>query len=445
MNLPLFENSRYKPITRFNIGEQPEWQKLSTELQEAIQVVSEVFPFRTNRYVTSSLIDWDRVPEDPIYQLTFPQREMLEPEDYEVIRCLVRERRPVQALKSAAAEIQIRMNPHPDGQLSHNVPELKGKRVEGVQHKYRETVLFFPAQGQTCHAFCSYCFRWPQFQRMPGMKFKSGQPADLAAYLESVPEVTDLLLTGGDPLVMKTSVLRRYVDPVLTKRLAHVQTIRIGTKSLSYWPSRFVHDSDADDLLRLFERIVSEGRHLALMAHVSHPTELRTELVRKAIRRVRSTGAEIRVQGPIIRHVNDCAATWIGLWKEAVRLGLIPYYMFVARDTGPNKYFRISLHTAYRVYREAIRKVSGLARTVRGPSMSAFPGKVHVLGVSQVGKEKVFVLQLLQARDPDWVGRPFFAKFDPDVYWFDQLEPAFGKKRFFFERDQDAWAVSTVA
>jgi hypothetical protein len=77
--------------------------------------------------------------------------------------------------------------------------------------------------------------------------------------------------------------------------------------------------------------------------------------------------------------------------------------------------------------------------------MSAFPGKVNIIGTSQIGREKVFVLEFLQARNPDWVGRPFYAQFDPDSCWFDQLRPAFGKQHFFFERQQDPWAVSTVA
>ena len=80
-----------------------------------------------------------------------------------------------------------------------------------------------------------------------------------------------------------------------------------------------------------------------------------------------------------------------------------------------------------------MEQVSGLARTVRGPSMSATPGKVEVLGVQEVGGEKVFVLRFLQGRDPDWVGRPFFAKFDPHATWLDGLEPAFGEESFFFE------------
>jgi KamA family protein len=445
MSLPEFENGRYQAITWFNVHKQPEWGKLPVDLREEIEVVSQVLPFRTNQYVTSRLIDWRKVPEDPIYQLNFPQRGMLATEDYEVIRDLLWEGSSREALKENVSEIRKRMNPHPDGQLSHNIPELKGVRLRGIQHKYRETVLFFPAQGQTCHAYCSYCFRWPQFIGNMDVKFRARHADELLAYLETQPEVTDLLITGGDPLVMKTSLLKKYLDPVLNADLAHVQTIRIGTKALSYWPARFIHDPDSDDLLRFFEQIVARGKHLALMAHVSHPVELRTEWVREAIRRIRSTGAEIRMQAPVAKHVNNRAEAWSDLWTEAVKLGLIPYYMFVERNTGPNHYFRIPLHKAYQIYREGIREVSGLARTVRGPSMSAFPGKVHVLGVSQIGKDKVFVLQLLQGRDPNWVGRPFFAKFDPDAYWFDQLEPAFGKKRYFFERDQDAWAVSTVA
>jgi hypothetical protein len=108
--------------------------------------------------------------------------------------------------------------------------------------------------------------------------------------------------------------------------------------------------------------------------------------------------------------------------------------MFVERDTGPRNYFEVSLNRAWRIFREAQQRVSGLARTARGPSMSATPGKVVIDGVARVGREQVFVLRFLQARDPDWVGRPFFAKYNPDATWLDQLEPALGEKEFFFER-----------
>jgi len=92
----------------------------------------------------------------------------------------------------------------------------------------------------------------------------------------------------------------------------------------------------------------------------------------------------------------------------------------------------VPLVKAEKIFRDAFRQVSGLARTVRGPSMSATPGKVHVLGVSEINGQKVIVLQLLQGRDSEWVGIPFFAKYNPLAIWLDDLEPAFGEK-FFFE------------
>lgn len=148
--------------------------------------------------------------------------------------------------------------------------------------------------------------------------------------------------------------------------------------------------------------------------------------------RVIATGAVVRTQAPLIRHVNDDADTWARMWSEQVRLGAVPYYMFVERDTGPRDYFEVPLDRGWRIFRDAYSKVSGLARTVRGPSMSATPGKVVIDGVTLIGTEEVFALRFLQARRPEWVGRPFFARFDPDATWLDDLQPAFGQPEFFF-------------
>ena len=173
-----------------------------------------------------------------------------------------------------------------------------------------------------------------------------------------------------------------------------------------------------------------------------------TEDVIAAIRRIRSTGVEIRMQAPLVRRVNDRASTWARMWREGVKLGLIPYYMFVERDTGPKNYFEVPLARAYQIFREAYQHVSGLARTVRGPSMSATQGKVKVSGVQTVAGEKVFLLEFLQARNPLWVKRPFFARFDPRATWFDQLRPAFGEDHFFFdgvrERDEEERRLLTM-
>jgi len=423
---------RYERLGREDLGKIPQLSALSPEERWAIEVVSTVLPFRTNRYVVDELIDWSAVPNDPIFRLTFPQREMLEPADFERMSDLVRRNAPPAELRAAAQGIQRRLNPHPAGQHSLNVPSFRGSRMPGVQHKYRETVLFFPSQGQTCHAYCTYCFRWPQFVGLEDLKFASREAETLADYLEENPEVTSVLITGGDPMVMKARVLERYIEPLLARRLPNLASIRIGTKALSYFPHRFLDDEDADALAKLFERVVSHGKSLALMAHYSHPRELETPAAQLALRRVQRTGAVVRCQAPLVRHVNDDALAWSELWRLQVQLGAIPYYMFVERDTGPHRYFEVSLARAVEIYQEAIQRVSGLARTVRGPVMSAMPGKVCVDGVADISGERVFVLRFLQARDPSWVGRPFFAKFNPQATWFDQLEPAFGEPRFFF-------------
>ena len=338
-------------------------------------------------------------------------------------------------LNRAANEIRLSLNPHPAGQMTHNVPTLRGRALSGLQHKYRETVLFFPSAGQTCHAYCTFCFRWPQFVSLEDHRFEAREGSDLFAYLRAHPEVSDLLVTGGDPLVMNSRRLRRYLEPLIGPEsgLEHLRTVRLGTKSVAYWPQRFVDDADADELLRLFEQIVAGGRHLAIMAHYSHARELSTPVAREAIRRIRNTGAQIRMQSPLIRHVNDNPDVWAEMWSEGVNLGLVPYYMFVERDTGPKPYFELPLVQAWEIFRQAYQQVSGLARTVRGPSMSALPGKVQIDGVVEIGGKKHFALQFLQARNPDWVRRPFFAEFDPKATWLSDLEPAFGEPGFFYE------------
>lgn len=396
-----------------------------------MRVVSSVLPFRVNDYVLDELIDWQRVPDDPMFRLVFPQREMLDPEDFATIDALLRAGAPSEAVTAASRQIQRRLNPHPAGQVELNVPRRAGQRLHGIQHKYRETVLFFPSAGQTCHAYCGYCFRWPQFVGLDDLRFAGREASVLVDYLSGRTDVTSVLFTGGDPLVMRSAVLARYIEPLLDADIPHLASIRIGTKSVAWWPHRFFGD-DGDALLRLFERIVAAGKTVALMAHYSHPRELETSTAQAALRRILSTGAIVRCQAPVVRRVNDDPVAWAELWRLQVQLGAVPYYMFVARDTGARRYYEVPLARAHAIHRDAIARVSGLARTVRGPSMSATPGKVTIDGVARIAGEEVFVLRFLQARNPAWLGRPFFARFDPQAAWLDDLRPAFGEPEFFW-------------
>lgn len=432
------KNTQFQVYTDRQFDKIEPLQKLSAEQRFEMRVVASVLPFRVNQYVIDELIDWDNVPNDPIFQLTFPQRGMLDPADYDLMAQALRDELPRAEITLLARQIQARLNPHPAGQQEMNVPMLDGKPLDGMQHKYRETVLFFPSQGQVCHSYCTFCFRWAQFVGDKELRFASNEATSLHRYLAQDKNITDLLITGGDPMVMKTRHLESYLEPLLQPELEHLQTVRIGTKALTFWPQRFVTDDDAAGLLKLFTKLVKAGKHVAIMAHFNHWREMETPIVREAIRRIRATGAVIRTQAPLVQHINDDADVWVRMWRTQVRLGLIPYYMFVERDTGAKRYFEVPLVRAYEIYREAMQQVSGLGRTARGPSMSAGPGKVEIQSVMEFNGEKVFVLRFIQGRNPDWVQKIFFAKYDENATWFDDLVPAFGEEKFFFTDEYNA-------
>lgn len=442
-------STNYRSWSLHNFHTIPQLESLPEQMKFEMEVVGNVLPFKVNNYVTDELIDWENIPSDPIFRLTFPQKEMLSPDHFKMMSDALLRNAPRDEIKEIANSIRLQLNPHPAGQKELNVPELEGVKLTGIQHKYDQTVLFFPSQGQTCHAYCTFCFRWPQFVGMDEMKFAMREAELLTRYIQEHPEVTDLLFTGGDPLIMKTKILSGYIDSLLENRPDNLQTIRIGTKALGYWPYRFLTDDDADDLLRLFEKVTRSGINLAIMAHFNHPAELSTKAVRQAIRRIRSAGAQIRTQSPVLRHINDDPDTWAAMWRLQVNNNCIPYYMFMPRDTGAQFYFSVTLEEAWNIFRKAYQQVSGVCRTVRGPSMSCTPGKIQMLGVTEINtgnvKEKVMVLRFLQGRNPDWVAQPFFAKYNPDATWIDELQPAFGTEKFFFEKELEEMYMGQIS
>lgn len=423
---------KYNSFMLHNFRNILQLQSVAPEIIKDIEIVGSVLPFKTNNYVVDNLIDWNNIPDDPMFKLTFPQRDMLHPNHYEQMKSVVLNGTNKQKIKQAANEIRLHLNPHPAGQLEYNVPMIEGEKLYGMQHKYRETVLFFPSQGQTCHAYCTFCFRWPQFVGMEDLKFASKEAELLVKYVQNHEEVTDVLFTGGDPLIMKTKHLEAYIRPLLDANIEHLRHIRIGSKALAYWPYRFLTDDDADDLLRLFEDVHKTGKHLAFMAHFNHPAELEGYAVEHAIKRILATGAVIRTQSPVLKHINDDSKIWADMLRKQVKLGCVPYYMFVARNTGAQHYFSIPLVEAWKIFRETYQSVSGVCRTVRGPSMSCLPGKVQILGAAEVKDEKVMVFRMIQGRIPDWAARPFFAKYDDKAIWYTDLKPAFGEDKFFF-------------
>tara|TARA_A100001015_G_scaffold38972_1_gene42791 strand:+ start:769 stop:2244 length:1476 start_codon:yes stop_codon:yes gene_type:complete len=401
-------------------------------LQER-EIVAQVFPFKINQHIIDQ-INWNKYESDPIFQLTFPQKEMLLSEEIERIKTLMANNASRETIAEEISKIRTSKNPAPANQAanrpfidSDDEPEF----IDGLQHKYKKIVLMFHKNAQTCHAYCTYCFRFNQFVGKD--KFLEEDHIRLHKYLKAHPEISDVLMTGGDPATMKSDVWKKVLLPLLEPEYDHIQTIRMGTKALTYHPYRFLTDPDADELIELFDTMRNHGKHISIMGHFSHYQEL-GPVTLEAVRRLREeAGATIRTQSPVMRHINNDPDVWAKMWDMQIQNGMIPYYMFIARDTGAQNYFEITLSEALDVYQNARKQVSGLGHTARGPSMSSGPGKISVVGRETVAGEDVFILKFLQGRNEDWCDRVFFAKYDEKATWIDQLTPAFGEKKFFFE------------
>jgi len=413
---------KYKSYNLRNFKEIKQIKQLPKNIINDIKVVSHVLPFKTNNYVIDELINWDNYQSDPMFILNFPQKEMISNKQYDTISSLLKSNVDKSKILKATNKIRLELNPHPNGQIKYNVPIFRNKKLNGIQHKYKNTMLFFPSQGQTCHAYCTFCFRWPQFTSMSNLKFTTNQIDLIIDYLQEHPQITDILITGGDPMVIDEKILSFYINTILDAKISHLQTIRIGTKSLAFWPYRYLTDPDSEKILNLFKKIVDNGIHLAFMAHFSHPKELNTKAVQDAVKKILETGAQIRTQAPVLNHINADSNIWAEMWEKQVNLRMIPYYMFVARNTGSEKFFALPLVKVFDIFQKAYNNISGICRTVRGPIMSANPGKVQITGISKINDKKIFVLNFLQARDKERVKHPFFAEYNPHAKWFTDLK-----------------------
>ena len=144
-----FEAPPFRIFSQRNLKDLDYIERLTEEQRFAVRVVAQVLPFRVNQYVVDNLIDWEQVPDDPIFRLVFPQPEMLAPEHFSQIAELLKADADKAKIRQAVEAIQLELNPHPAGQTTLNVPRVGNEIVEGAQHKYQETLLFFPSQGQT--------------------------------------------------------------------------------------------------------------------------------------------------------------------------------------------------------------------------------------------------------------------------------------------------------
>ncbi|MFB6627821.1 lysine 2,3-aminomutase [Streptomyces sp. NPDC056374] len=370
-------------------------------------VVGRVLPFRVGSHAADELIDWSRAPDDPLYRLLVPHRDLLAPADFAAVEQTLRDG-DRDRLRLVVDGLRERLDPHP-----------AGRDTETVRHTYPGTLLVLPDRRRTCPAPCASCFRRPQDAADPAR----GGPEAMTAALARHPEITEVVLDGEDPLALSAAQLDAYLSALLAT--PHVRTIRIRTRAPLHAPERFLAaTADADDLLRALERVAAAGRRLSLLLHLTHPRELDPVPTRRALARVLATGTALRTQGPVLRHVNDDAGAWARMWREQTALGLVPYRMLVERGSGARRCFGLPLAEVLALHAEAVRQRGrGLVPVAGAPVMSTERGALAVDGVVRLGQGPAFALRALRARDPALAGAVAHARFDPAARWWDELTP----------------------
>ncbi len=399
---------------------------------DEIAVTAAVLPFRVTTHVLE-LIRWEDVPDrDPIFALSFPRREMLDPDEFHELESV---RHDAGRFEAVARRIRERRERAGQSEIPY-VPKLHGRPLRGLQRKYETSLTVFPAASETSRAFGGYGFRAGQFVDAAAGVFELSDPVVLRDYLTAHPEIEDVIYAGLDPLLSAARVLRRFVEPVLESD--GVRSVRFGTALPAYWPGRFLDEPDAEELLGIFAEVASRNKSVSIMFSSSHPRELEAASAREAIAVIRRTGAEIRTQTAIMRGVNDDAATLRALWNEQLRLACVPYDVFLPRDTGAHRIFDVSIAHAVRILAEAARDLPSIAPPARGPVMSTKYGKIAVAGALEIAGRKAFVLRFARATAREDTGRLFLAAYDEAASAFGDLRP-FGPEPFPFV--EDGWKV----
>ncbi len=280
--------------------------------------------------------------------------------------------------------------------------------MPGLEHKYPSTVLLLVSN--VCGGICRYCFRKRVFISSHG-DIVNDLPAALH-YIREHREITNVLLTGGDPLMLSTNKLQRFVDEL--KTIDHVRIIRIGSKIPSFNPYRITDDSA---LIELFRSVAEAGKQLYVMTHFNHTREI-TEAAVRAVKMMHAAGAVLANQTPLIRGVNDNPEALAGLFRRLSFMGVPPYYVFQCRPASGNKGYAVPIEEGYHIFEKAKAMVSGLAKRARF-TMSHVSGKIEIVGVH----EGYVYFKYHRAADNLESGRFMIYKSNPEAYWFDDYEP----------------------
>lgn len=343
-------------------------EQIPKEEREKLKAITDKFVFRVNEYYLD-LIDWED-PNDPIKKLVIPNENELE--DY--------------------------------GRWDSS-DEDTNYVVPGCQHKYRTTALLICSE--VCGAYCRYCFRKRLFRNDVKEAMIDVDPG--LEYIANHPEINNVLLTGGDPLILAAKRLDMIFERL--RAIDHVKIIRIGSKLPAFNPMRIYEDEELLDVIRKHS---TAKKRIYIMAHINHPREITPEAY-KAFQALHDAGAIVVNQTPVLKGINDDVDVLAELLDKLSWAGVTPYYFFINRPVRGNEDFVLTLEEAYNIVEGAKAKTSGLGKRIR-LSMSHTAGKVEILAIED-GKA---YLKFHQSRDEEY-GKFMVLDCPKDAAWFDDL------------------------
>jgi KamA family protein len=321
----------------------------------------------------AELIDWQD-PEDPLKKIVFPSVE----------------------------ELDLSGSYDTSGEMENTV-------LTGLQHKYRETVLLLVTNR--CAGYCRHCFR----KRMVGISTQETlQIFDQAVdYIKNHPEVTNVLISGGDPLVLKTEVIEHFLKEL--SQIPHLRFIRFGSRVPVYYPMRIYEDQK---LLEVFATYSTPERRIYLVTHFNHPREL-TEEAKRAVDALLRHRVIVGNQTVLLKGVNDDPETLAELMKSLVSTGVVPYYVFQCRPVKRVKSkFQVPIVKGYSIVEKAKQQLDGHAKRFKYV-MSHRTGKVEILGIL----DGYVYFKYHQCKDPEKVGVLFRRPLVEEGGWLDDFPP----------------------
>lgn len=348
------------------IGELSEKEKLK------LKEVTQKYKFRSNSYYLS-LINW-KDKNDPIRNIIIPHYDELNDWGYE----------------------------DPSSENSYTVSK-------GLQHKYNDTALLLV--NNVCGGICRFCFRKRLFTNNNNETIKLREISEDIEYIKNHSEITNVLLTGGDPMILSTQILKEITEKI--REINHVKIIRIGTKLLAYNPYRFIED---ESLMKMISENSSINQKIYIMADYNSEREL-TETSLKAVYMLQKAGATILNQTPILKTVNATKKQLSALFKKLSFNGIAPYYVFQNRPVMGNQPFSLPLEEAYSVFLQSLEGISGVAKRPKFV-MSHRTGKIEITGITS---DKI-LFRYHRSHNPDNYGKIFVYERNDKAYWFDDYK-----------------------